>query len=334
MTERLLEINNLSIEFRSKTDIVPTIDEVSLYIDKGEILGLVGESGCGKTVTALSIMKLIPTPPARISKGEIFFMGENLLSKNRTQMQKIRGKDISMIFQEPMTSLNPVYTCGNQIAESIELHLGLSRKKAMAKAIDLLRSVEVPLPEKRVHEYPHQLSGGMQQRVMIAMALSCNPTLLIADEPTTALDVTIQAQILELLKKIQQEHSMAILFITHDLGVICEIADRVVVMYAGTVVEKATVYELFRNPLHPYTKGLLNSIPGLGTKKSKLYTIEGTVPNPSEMPAACRFYPRCTSKQDICCQDQPPLIKTKNGSKVACWLYNSEEVFVQTPGID
>jgi len=320
MTEKLVEIRNLRTHFYTEDGIVPAVDGVNLYIKRGETLGVVGESGCGKSVTSLSIMRLIPNPPGKIVGGEILFQGEDLLKKSEAEMRKIRGNEISMIFQEPMTSLNPVYTIGDQIAEAIQLHQGLSRKEAMAKAVEMLRLVGIPLPERRVREYPHQLSGGMRQRVMIAMALSCNPKLLIADEPTTALDVTIQAQILELMKKLKKELGMAIMLITHDLGVVAEMCERVVVMYGGKVVEEADVVSLFKNPLHPYTEGLLRSIPRLDQETEKLHVIEGVVPNPLHMPKGCRFHPRCPYATDKCREAQPELEQVAPGRFVACFL--------------
>jgi oligopeptide transport system ATP-binding protein len=325
MAEQLIQIKNLKSVFHTEDGVFTAIDGVSFSINRGEVLGVVGESGCGKSVTSLSIMRLIPDPPGKIVSGEILFEGEDLLKKGEQEMRKIRGNDISMIFQEPMTSLNPVFTCGAQIAEAIELHQGLNRKEAMVKTIEMLELVGIPLPERRVHEYPHQLSGGMRQRVMIAMALSCNPKLLIADEPTTALDATIQAQILELMKKLKREFEMAIMLITHDLGVIAEMAERVVVMYAGKVVEEADVSSLFRKPLHPYTEGLLSSIPRLDGSKERLHTIEGVVPNPLQMPKGCRFNPRCPYAMDICRLQEPPLVKVGENHLAACWLREEME---------
>jgi len=320
MTEKLVEIRDLRTHFYTEDGIVPAVDGVNLYIKRGETLGVVGESGCGKSVTSLSIMRLIPNPPGKIVGGEILFEGEDLLKKSEAAMRKIRGNEISMIFQEPMTSLNPVYTIGDQLTEAIQLHQGLSRKDALAKAIEMLRLVGIPLPERRVKEYPHQLSGGMRQRVMIAMALSCNPKLLIADEPTTALDVTIQAQILELMKKLKKELGMAIMLITHDLGVVAEMCERVVVMYGGKVVEEADVVSLFKNPLHPYTEGLLRSIPRMDQETEKLHVIEGVVPNPLHMPKGCRFHPRCPYATDKCREAQPELEQVAPGRFVACFL--------------
>ena len=320
MAEKLVEVRNLRTHFYTEDGIVPAVDGVDLYVNKGETLGVVGESGCGKSVTSLSIMRLIPIPPGKIVDGEILFEGENLLKKPESEMRKIRGNDISMIFQEPMTSLNPVYTIGDQIAEAIELHQGLSHRDALNKAIDMLRLVGIPLPERRVKEYPHQLSGGMRQRVMIAMALSCNPKLLIADEPTTALDVTIQALILELMKKLKRDLGMAIMLITHDLGVVAEMCERVVVMYAGKVVEEADAVSLYKNPLHPYTEGLLRSIPRLDEDREVLHVIEGVVPNPLHLPQGCRFHPRCPYVKDICKEQEPKLEELQPGRFAACWV--------------
>jgi oligopeptide/dipeptide ABC transporter ATP-binding protein len=320
MSEKLVEIRNLQTHYFTEDGVVKAVDGVNLYIKRGETLGVVGESGCGKSVTSLSIMRLIPNPPGKIVGGEILFEGEDLTKKSEAEMRKIRGNDISMIFQEPMTSLNPVYTIGDQIAEAIQLHQGLSYKEAIDKAIEMLRLVGIPLPERRVKEYPHQLSGGMRQRVMIAMALSCNPKLLIADEPTTALDVTIQAQILELMKKLKKELGMAIMLITHDLGVVAEMCERVVVMYAGKVVEEADVVSIFTNPLHPYTEGLLKSIPRMDEDVEKLHVIEGVVPNPLHLPAGCRFEPRCPYSMDKCKTEQPTLEQLAPGRWVACFV--------------
>ena len=325
MAERLLEVKGLKTHFFTDEGVVRAVDGVDFYINKGETLGVVGESGCGKSVTALSIMRLIPTPPGRIVSGSITYDGKNLLDLSPAQMRKIRGKEISMIFQEPMTSLNPVFTVGEQIAEALRLHEGLNRRDAMDKTVDMLKLVHIPNAERRVKEYPHQLSGGMRQRVMIAMALSCNPKLLIADEPTTALDVTIQAQILELLNELKSKLGMAILLITHDMGVIAETAQRVVVMYAAKVAEEAPVNELFKEPLHPYTQGLLRSIPRIdlaAVKKTKLETIPGTVPTlrGAEKPG-CAFAPRCSFAKPMHFENTPPLKEVRPGHKVACFLY-------------
>ena len=320
MAERLLEVKDLKTYFYTAEGLVPAVDGVTFHVDKGETLGIVGESGCGKSVTSLSVMRLIPSPPGKIAGGEILFEGESILQKSDAEMRKIRGNSISMIFQEPMTSLNPVYTIGDQIAEAIILHQGLKKHEAMVKAIDMLRLVGIPLPERRVNEYPHQLSGGMRQRGMIAMALSCNPKLLVADEPTTALDVTIQAQVLELMKRLKKELGMAIMLITHDLGVIAEMAQRVVVMYAGKIVEEGDVVSIFDKPLHPYTEGLLRSIPQLDSDKGRLHVIEGIVPNPVHMPKGCRFNPRCPYTMDVCKEKEPGFTQISDTRYVACWL--------------
>jgi len=319
----VLEVKNLVTTFSLESGSVNAVDGVSFSVRKGKTLGIVGESGCGKSVTSLSILRLIPNPPGKISGGEILYKGKNLLDLPMNEMRKIRGNEISMIFQEPMTSLNPVFTIGFQIEEPLRLHQGLSKKEARVKAIELLKLVNIPAPEARVDEYPHQLSGGMRQRVMIAMALACNPSVLICDEPTTALDVTIQAQILELMKKIRDSLGMAMILITHDLGVVAETADDVAVMYAGRIVEYGAVKEIFKNPKHPYTKGLLASIPKLGSaSKSKLHAIPGLVPALSDLPPGCRFQGRCTEVFDRCRIEMPPLVQS-SGSKDqhlnACW---------------
>ncbi|HTY76961.1 MAG TPA: ABC transporter ATP-binding protein [Candidatus Bathyarchaeia archaeon] len=325
MAERLLDVKNLKTYFFTDEGMVRAVDGVDLYIEKGETLGVVGESGCGKSVTALSVMKLIPQPPGKIVEGEILYNGRNLVDMPANQMRKIRGKEISMIFQEPMTSLNPVFTCGEQIAEALRLHEGLGRRAAMDKTVDMLKLVHIPNAERRVKEYPHQLSGGMRQRIMIAMALSCNPKLLIADEPTTALDVTIQAQILELLNELKSKLKMAVMLITHDMGVIAETAQRVVVMYAAKVAEEASVTDLFKEPLHPYTQGLLRSIPRIdlaATERRRLETIPGTVPTlRGDIAPGCRFAPRCPFVKSVCTEKDPVIKEVKPGHKVACWLY-------------
>jgi peptide/nickel transport system ATP-binding protein len=324
MGERLLEVRGLKTHFFTDEGVVRAVDGVDLHVDKGETIGVVGESGCGKTVTALSVMKLIPMPPGRIVEGQIRYEGRDLLTLSAAQMRRVRGKEISMVFQEPMTSLNPVFTIGEQIAEAIRLHEGLGRKDALDKTVDMLKLVHMPNPERRIKEYPHQLSGGMRQRVMIAMALSCNPKLLIADEPTTALDVTIQAQILELLNELKAKLGMAVMLITHDMGVIAETAQRVAVMYAAKVVEEAPVKELFKEPLHPYTQGLLRSIPRIdlaATKKLRLESIPGVVPSLIEPPVGCRFAPRCQYVEPAFREQEPLLKEVRPGHKVACWLY-------------
>jgi oligopeptide transport system ATP-binding protein len=318
--DRLLEIRNLETQFMTDRGLIRSVDGVSLHVDAGETLGVVGESGCGKSVTSLSIMRLVPSPPGRIAGGEILFRGQDLLALSEEDMRRVRGNSIAMIYQEPMTSLNPVLTVGRQIAEVSSLHQGLSRQKAMDRAVDMLRLVGIPLPEQRAAAYPHQLSGGMRQRVMIAMALCCTPQLLVADEPTTALDVTVQAQILDLLRRLKREFGMAIMLITHDLGVVAEMCERVVVMYAGRVVEEADVFSLFARPLHPYTEGLLASIPRLDDERETLHAIPGVVPDPLARPPGCRFATRCPYVMDRCRQEEPPLEILGPGLKAACFL--------------
>jgi len=320
----LLEVDNLQTHFFTASGVVRAVDGVSYSVKPGETLGVVGESGCGKSVTALSILRLVANPPGRIIGGAIRLDGKNLLDLSETEMEAIRGNDISMIFQEPMTSLNPLYTIGRQIAESISLHQGLSRQASMDKAVEMLRRVSMPEPERRAHAYPHQLSGGMRQRVMIAMALSCNPKVLIADEPTTALDVTIQAQILDLMRDLREKFGTAIVLITHDLGVVAENADRVVVMYAGRKVEEAEVDDLFNTPGHPYTKGLLGSIPSLdtaaaGAHRARLNEIKGMVPALTNLPPGCTFAPRCGYATDQCRAAYPPLLEHRPTHWIACW---------------
>jgi peptide/nickel transport system ATP-binding protein len=315
---RLLEVKDLRTYFYLDEGVAKAVDGVSFEVDQGETLGLVGESGCGKSVSALSIMRLIPDPPGRIAGGEILLGGKDVLALSDERMREIRGNEVSMIFQEPMTSLNPVFTCGSQIEEAIILHQKVSKREARLKAVDMLHLVGIPAPEQRVEEYPHQLSGGMRQRVMIAMALACHPSLLLADEPTTALDVTIQAQILELLARLQEELDMAVIMITHDLGVIAEVADRVAVMYAGKIVEYAGVKEIFAGPLHPYTQGLLKSIPKLTESKKRLAVIPGVVPNPLEFPGGCKFHPRCALAIDACRDPEPELRQLKPNHWVRC----------------
>ena len=323
MNDMILELKKLKTYFYSDGSVTPAVDGVDLQVRKGETLGIVGESGCGKSVTCLSVLRLIPNPPGKIESGEILFKGENLLKKTEKEMREVRGNSISMIFQEPMTSLNPVFTVGDQLAEVIQLHQKASRKNAMLKAVDMLKQVGVPAPEQRVKEYPHQLSGGMRQRVMIAMAISCNPALLIEDEPTTALDVTIQAQILEMMRELKQKLGMAIILITHDMGVVAEMADNILVMYAGEVVEYAEVKTIYKKPRHPYTIGLLNSIPRMDVDREKLHVIEGTLPNPADMPKACRFHPRCADARGICKESAPDLISLED-CKVRCWKYSEQ----------
>ncbi len=320
MSKRILEVNNLTTSFFTGDGVVTAVDGVSFSIDEGETLAIVGESGCGKSVTSLSVMGLIPWPPGKILSGQVLLDGEDLLSKPEEEMQKVRGNKISMIFQEPMTSLNPVLNVGFQIMEALQLHQGLSAAEARERAIEMLRLVGIPEPERRIDEYPHQMSGGMRQRVMIGMALACNPRLLIADEPTTALDVTIQAQILDLMHRLQREMGTAILLITHDMGVVAEMAERVIVMYAGRFVEEGGVESIFDAPLHPYTAGLLNSIPRVDVSTKRLHVIPGTVPSPSELPSGCRFHPRCAQARQRCKNEEPPLFDIGQKRKVRCWL--------------
>ncbi|WP_017729651.1 ABC transporter ATP-binding protein [Halalkalibacterium ligniniphilum] len=323
--ETLLEVRDLRTSFFTDALEVKAVDGVTFSVPKGKTLGIVGESGSGKSITSLSILRLIQEP-GKIIGGEMIFKGENLVDKSEAKMRKIRGNEISMIFQEPMTSLNPTYTVGQQISESFKIHEGLGKKEALNRSIEMLKLVGIPSPEKRVHQYPHELSGGMRQRVMIAMALACNPELLIADEPTTALDVTIQAQILELMKDLQNRLGMSIIMITHDLGVVAETCDYVAVMYCGKVVEYADVKTLFKNPRHPYTVGLLNSLPrhDQDTEDEELYVIKGSVPNPAELPKGCRFAPRCPFASEICKERLPDLEQDELGNQIRCWIYSDE----------
>lgn len=320
----LLQVQDLKTYFYTSDGTVPAVDGVTFQLREGETLGVVGESGCGKSVTALSVMRLIASP-GKIINGTINFMGQDLLSLPESSLYKIRGSQISMIFQEPMTSLNPVFTVGNQISEALVIHQNLSKVAALKRTIELLKQVKIPESDKRVDSYPHELSGGMRQRVMIAMALACSPCLLIADEATTALDVTIQAQILELLKELREHLRLAIMLITHDLGVVAEMADRVVVMYVGKIVEEADVFALFKSPKHPYTQALLASIPTLQTARGEeLNVIKGTVPNLYRaLPPGCRFAPRCLHVFDKCRQVEPPLIPIGQGQAARCWLYET-----------
>ena len=315
-----LIVKDLRTYFHTDDGIVRSVDGVDFTVLQGQTLGLVGESGCGKSITALSLLRLIPTPPGKIESGEMIFQGENLLAFSEEEMRKIRGNRISMIFQEPMTSLNPVFTVGNQLAEAMQLHQGLSDKEAVEKSIEMLRLVGIPSPEKRVTQYPFELSGGMRQRVMIAMALSCKPSLLIADEPTTALDVTIQAQILDLLKKLQQEMGTSIIMITHDLGVVAETCDQVAVMYAGKIVEYGTADEILESPKHPYTQGLLKSLPRIEAGQERLEAIEGFVPSPFDMPTGCAFAPRCLYRIGRCEVEMPELAEIGEGRQLRCHL--------------
>jgi len=316
---KLIDVNNLRTYFHTEEGTVKAVDGVSFEIYPGETLGVVGESGCGKSVTSLSIMRLIESPPGKIEEGEILFNGKDLTKLSQGQMRKIRGNDISMIFQEPMTSLNPVYTVGDQIMEAILIHKNVNKKQAREEAINMLRKVGIPLPEQRVDEYPHQLSGGMRQRILIAMALSCDPQLLIADEPTTALDVTIQAQILELMNSLKAQFGMAIMMITHDLGVIAEVSDRVAVMYAGKIVEYTDVKTLYADPKHPYTWGLMHSIPHIEKDLDRLEAIPGNVPNPLDFPDGCKYNTRCPFATDKCRVDEPDIEEVEEGHYSACW---------------
>ncbi|HET7581110.1 MAG TPA: ABC transporter ATP-binding protein [Bacillales bacterium] len=326
MEERLLEVEGLKTHFFTDRQKVPAVNGVDFSIQRGETLGIVGESGCGKSVTSLSIMQLLHDTPGKIVNGNITFDGRNLLSLSEKEMRKIRGNEISMIFQEPMTSLNPVKKIGAQISEAVRLHLKFDKREAKNRTIDMLKLVGIPRAEQIIHEYPHQLSGGMRQRVMIAMAMSCNPKLLIADEPTTALDVTIQAQILALMQHLKEEENMSMILITHDLGVVAEMCDRVVVMYAGKVVEEADVLELFDHPKHPYTKGLIKSIPKLHQNAKRLDSIPGNVPDPSNIPKGCKFAPRCSEVMDLCWGKEPELRPVQNGHNCRCWLYSEDLV--------
>jgi peptide/nickel transport system ATP-binding protein len=328
MNDYLLRVNNLKTVFRTSSGLATAVDEVSYNLKPGETLAVVGESGSGKSVTALSIMGLVPNPPGRIAGGEVWYGDTDLLKLDDDQLQKLRGADIAMIFQEPMTSLNPVLTVGRQLIETIVVHREVGKDEARQRALEMLQLVQIPEPERRLGQYPHQLSGGMLQRVMIAMALSCNPKILIADEPTTALDVTIQAQILALMKDLQERFGTAVVLITHDLGVVAETADRVIVMYAGRKVEEATVYDLFDHPKHPYTRGLLNAIPHLsalqnpqngGHREQRLFEIPGIVPALTRLPAGCRFAPRCTLADKRCHAEYPPFEQKQNDQWAACW---------------
>jgi oligopeptide/dipeptide ABC transporter ATP-binding protein len=318
--EIILSVRNLKTYFHTEDGLARAVDGISFDIKAGKALALVGESGCGKTVTALSILRLVPGPAGRIESGEIIWKGRDILSLSEEEVRRIRGNEISMIFQEPMSSLNPVYTIGNQIVEAIMLHQEVDAKTARSRAIELLEKVGIPAPARRVDAYPHQLSGGMKQRAMIAMALACNPTLLIADEPTTALDVTIQAQILDLLKELQGEFGMSVLLITHNLGIVAGFADDVSVMYAGWIYERASCEELFEHPKNPYTLGLFKSIPRLGVEKGKLATIPGVVPNPIAYPKGCHFNTRCPYKTDRCFEEEPPLEEKSPGHFSACFV--------------
>ena len=323
MNEPLLDIRGLKTYFHTHEGVSRAVDGVDLNVQRGETVSIVGESGCGKSATALSILRLIPNPPGRIVGGEILFQGQNLLDLDMAAMRKIRGDKISMIFQEPMTSLNPLFTVGFQISEALKLHRNLSKRAALERAVEVLKIVGIPSPEKRVHDYPHHLSGGMRQRVMIAMAIACEPALIIADEPTTALDVTIQAQILDIMRSLKEKTGASILLITHNLGVVADSAERVIVMYSGKVVEQAGVEEIFANPLHPYTAALLKAIPHpdeQSRSRHDLYVIPGMVPNPVHLPPGCKFHNRCSFSFEKCIREEPPLDQVSHRHLVRCWL--------------
>lgn len=322
--EIVLEVKNLKTHFISNKGTAKAVDGIDFVLRKGETLGIVGESGSGKSMTSLSILRLIPSPPGKIVDGQVLLNGKDLVKMSDEELRKIRGNQISMIFQEPMTSLNPVIPVGEQIAEALRLHQGLSRKQAWDKSVEMIGLVGIPSPEKRAKQEPFQLSGGMRQRIMIAMALACTPEVLIADEPTTALDVTIQAQILEIMKDLQRKIGMGIIFITHDLGVVAEMCDQVGVMYAGQIVEHRNAKDIFTNPLHPYTQGLIGSLPKLYEDQEELQIIEGTVPSPYDYPDGCRFADRCPFSTDICVQKEPRLIQHSEAAKVRCWKYTDE----------
>ncbi|MCT2537098.1 ABC transporter ATP-binding protein [Aquibacillus koreensis] len=318
----LLEVNDVSLSLRRDGKYSKILDHVSFQVNKGETVGIVGESGCGKSMTALSLMRLLPDK-AKL-EGSVELQGEKITNYSKRKLEKVRGNQMSMIFQNPLTSLNPLQTVGTQIEESLILHTNMSKKERRVRVLKLLNDVGLPRVEELIDEYPHQLSGGMRQRIMIAIAMACEPQLLICDEPTTALDVTVQAQILELMNEIKEQTQMGIIMITHDMGVVAEVCDRVIVMYAGKVVEEAPVVELFQNPKHPYTRGLLNSIPKLGQRKQKLGSIPGTVPVPENMPVGCRFADRCSHVMDICKSTVPQVTEIKENHQTACWLYDEE----------
>ncbi len=321
MTQSVLSIRDLHTQFHTAHGIAPAVDGVSLDIGSGEMVALVGESGCGKTMVALSVMGLVPSPPGRIASGEILFKGEDLVGMDDAGLRRVRGNHIGMVFQEPMTSLNPVFRIGEQIAEALRLHKGMNRKQALEAAAVHMDEVGIPNPAERLQSYPHELSGGMRQRVMIAMALACGPELLLADEPTTALDVTIQAQIMGLLDNLRRRRGLSVLLITHDLGVVAGTCDKAAIMYAGAIVERSDVAGLFRAPLHPYTRGLLDSIPRLDAPDRRLASIPGTVPNLLHLPHGCRFHPRCAEAMDICRSQTPPEFEIAPGRRVSCWLH-------------
>jgi peptide/nickel transport system ATP-binding protein len=330
MSGPIIEVKGLKTSFVTDDGEIPVVNNIDFHIKPGEVLGIVGESGCGKSVTSLSIMGLVPSPAGKVD-GAILFKGENLAEASEARMRKIRGNEIAMIFQEPMTSLNPVFTIGEQLIESLRIHRKWNKKKAMARAVEMLKLVGLPRAEELVKEYPHQLSGGMRQRVMIAMAMICEPELLIADEPTTALDVTIQAQILELMKKLNKETDTAIMMITHDLGVVSEMCERIIVMYAGKVVEEGFVAEIFQSPKHPYTVGLIKSVPDMRAKVDRLYSIPGNVPKPGSLHIGCQFAPRCAHAHERCINEAPPLFGFDNGQQARCWLYGEKGANIHDP---
>ncbi|WP_226617775.1 ABC transporter ATP-binding protein [Cytobacillus firmus] len=315
----LLTVKNLTVEFKNGSNLNKVVKDLSFHINQGETVGIVGESGCGKSVTSLAIMGLVPSPSGKVSSGKIIFNEENLLEKKQKALRKIRGKDIAMIFQDPMSTLDPAFKVGFQIDEVLKLHTNLSKKQIKNKSIELLKSVGIPSPEQRYNQYPYELSGGMRQRVVIAMALACNPKLLIADEPTTALDVTVQAQILDLMNELKVQFNTSIMMITHDIGVVAETCNRVIVMYAGQIVEEANIGDLFDHAAHPYTQGLLKSVPKINSSNEILHSIPGNVPSPEEMPTGCRFYPRCPIATEKCRNQEPPLEKMEEKHKVRCW---------------
>jgi oligopeptide transport system ATP-binding protein len=328
----VLDVRDLKTYFKTDAGVVKAVDGVSFSVDSGETLGIVGESGCGKSVTNLSVMRLIPSPPGKIVDGQVLFDGKDILQFSEAEMRNIRGDKISMIFQDPMTSLNPFLKISTQMIETIRLHdKSITKAEALQRSIDMLGKVGIPSPEKRIHSYPHQFSGGMRQRVMIAMALSCNAQVLIADEPTTALDVTIQAQILELIAKLSKEFGTAVIIVTHDLGVVAGMCDKVCVMYAGRVVEKSTTDDLYKKAAHPYTEGLIMSVPRMDTKTKdeRLFSIEGQPPNVIDLPPCCPFHPRCHRDMEVCHKAYPPTTDLGNGHEVSCWLYNDEETIAQ-----
>ncbi|MBP6409011.1 MAG: ABC transporter ATP-binding protein [Fusobacteriaceae bacterium] len=333
MSEKILDVKNLHVYFDTYAGVVKAIRDVSFHVNKGESLAIVGESGSGKSVTVQTVMKLIPMPPGRIASGEILFKDRDIVKMNEAEMRKIRGGEIGMIFQDPMTSLNPTMTVGKQIAEGIMMHQKVSHKEAMAKALEMLKAVNIPNPEERLNSYPHQFSGGMRQRVVIAIALACNPDLLIADEPTTALDVTVQAQILDLMNELKSKMNTAIILITHDLGVVADLAERVIVMYGGEIMEEASVHDIFKDPKHPYTWGLIKSIPRLDIdrEKEKLSSIDGTPPDLFNPPVGCPFAPRCEYAMEICKKEKPGMINGGNNHRVSCWLLDERAETVTNP---